>query len=72
MSMDYGLLGERESEGRVGLVLFIRERRNKMRWAMLVPRKGTEFLWIAKRAAKFSDQLWAQQSHSQVRQRAGN
>ena len=24
---------------------------------MLVPRKGTEFPWIAKRAAKFSDQL---------------
>ena len=28
-----------------------------MTWAMLVPRKGTEFPWIAKRAAKFIDQL---------------
>ena len=36
-------LGERESEDRVGPVLVIRERRRKMTWAMLVPRKGTEF-----------------------------
>ena len=28
-----------------------------MTWAMLVPRKGTEFPWIAERAAKFIDQL---------------
>ena len=28
-----------------------------MTWTMLVPRKGTEFPWIAKRAAKFIDQL---------------
>ena len=28
-----------------------------MTWAMLLPRKGTEFPWIAKRAAKFIDQL---------------
>ena len=28
-----------------------------MTWAMLVPRKGTEFAWVAKRAAKFIDQL---------------
>ena len=27
-----------------------------MTWAVLVPRKGTEFPWIAKRAAKFIDQ----------------
>ena len=27
-----------------------------MTWAMLVPRRGTEFPWIAKRAAKFVDQ----------------
>ena len=38
-------------------VLVIRKRRLKMTWAMLVPRKGTEFLWIAKSAAKFIDQL---------------
>ena len=28
-----------------------------MTWAMLVPRKGTEFSSIAKRAARFIDQL---------------
>ena len=55
--MDYGFLGERESEEKVSLVLVIRERRHKMTWAMLVPRKGTEFPWIAKRAARFIDQL---------------
>ena len=72
VSLDYGFLGEKESEDRVSPVLVIRERRHKMTWAMLVPRKGTEFPWIAKRAAKFFDQLGAQQSHAQVRQRAGN
>ena len=48
---------ERESEEQVTLVLVIRERRHKMTWAMLVPRKGTTFPWIAKKAAKFIDQL---------------
>ena len=57
VSMDYGFLGEKESEDRVSPVLVIQERRHKMTWAMLVPRKGTEFPWIAKRAAKFIDQL---------------
>ena len=57
MSMDYGFLGERESEDRVSPVLVIREWRHKMTWAMLVPRKGPEFTWIVKRAAKFIDQL---------------
>ena len=28
-----------------------------MTWAMSAPRKGTEFPWIAKRAAKFINQL---------------
>ena len=56
VSMDYGFLGERESEEQVTLVLVIRERRLKMTRAMLVPRKGTEFPWIAKRAARFIDQ----------------
>ena len=37
--------------------MVIRERRHKITWTMLVPRKGTEFPWIAKRAAKFIDQL---------------
>ena len=57
VSMDYGFLGEWESEEQVSAVLVIRERRHKMTWAMLVPRKGTEFPWIAKRAARFIDQL---------------
>ena len=43
MSMDDGFLGERESEEDVSPVLVIRERRHEMTWAMLVPRKGTEF-----------------------------
>ena len=45
VSLDYGFHGE---EGERGL---------KITWVMLVPRKGTEFPWIAKRAAKFIDQL---------------
>ena len=49
-----GSLG-RESEEQVTLVLFIRERRHMMTWAMLVPRRRTEFLWIAKIAARFID-----------------
>ena len=40
VSMDYGFLGERESEEHVSPVLVIRERRHKMTSAMLVPRKG--------------------------------
>ena len=43
VSVDYGFLGERESEEQVSPVLVIRERRHKMTWAMLVPREGTEF-----------------------------
>ena len=39
---------ERESEEQVSLVLVIRERRHKMTWTMLVPRKGTKFFWIGK------------------------
>ena len=39
VSMDCGFLGERESEEQVSPVLVIRERRHKMTWAMLVPRK---------------------------------
>ena len=53
----YGFLGEKESEEQVTLMLVIRERRHNMTWAMLVPRRGTEFPWIAKRSAKFIDQL---------------
>ena len=68
VSMDYGFLGEKESQDRVSRVLVIRERRHKMTWAMLVPRKGTEFPWIAKRAAKFIDQL----GHNRVALRCDN
>ena len=57
VSMDYGFLEERDSEEQTSPVLVIRERRHKMTWAMPVPRKGTEFPWIAKRAAKIIDQL---------------
>ena len=55
--MDYVFLDEKESEEQVTLVLVIRERDTTMTWAMLVPRRGTEFLWITKRAAKFIGQL---------------
>ena len=66
--MDCGFLGVKESEDRASPVLVIRERRHKMTWVMLVPRKGTEFLWIAKRAAKFIDQL----GHNRVALRCDN
>ena len=66
--MDSGFLGERESEEQVSLVLVIRERRHKMTWAALVPRTGTEFPWIAKRAARFIDQL----GHNRVTLRCDN
>ena len=62
VSMDYGFLGERESEGQVSPVLVIRERRHKM------TRKGTEFTWIGKRAARFIDQL----GHNRVTLRCDN
>ena len=68
VSMDYGFLGEKESEDRVSPVLVIRERRHKMTWATLVPIKGTEFPWISKRTAKFIDQL----GHNRVTLRCDN
>ena len=43
MSMDYGFLGERESEEQVTLVLVIRARRHKMTWAMLVRERERNF-----------------------------
>ena len=54
----YGFLGEKESE----------DRRHKMMWAVLVPRKEWSFPWIAKRAAKFIDQL----GHTRVTLRCDN
>ena len=68
VSMDYGFLGKRESEEHVSPVLVIRERRHKMTWTMLFPRKGTELPWIAKRAARFIDQL----GHNTVTLRCDN
>ena len=68
VSVDYGFLGERDSEEQTSPVLVIRERRHKMTWAMLVLRKWTEFPWIAKRAAKFIDQL----GHNRVALRCDN
>ena len=59
---------ERESEEYVSPVLVIRERRHKMTWAMLVPREGAEFSLIAKRAARFIDQL----GHRRVTLRCDN
>ena len=43
VSMDYGFLGEKESEDQVAPVLVIHERRHKMTWAMLVPSKELNF-----------------------------
>ena len=57
LSMDYGFLGE-----------VIRERRHRMTWTMLVPRRGTEFPWIARRRAKFIDPL----GHNRVTLRCDN
>ena len=68
VSMDFGFLGEKESEEQVTLVLLIRERRHKITWTMLVPRYGIEFPWIAKRVAKFIDQL----GHNRVTFRCDN
>ena len=63
---------EREGEEQVPPVLVIRERSHKIKWATLVPRKGTEFPWIAKRAAKFIDQLGHNKVDPQMRQRTGD
>ena len=57
VSVDYGFIVEMDPEEHVSPVLVIRERRLKMTWAMLVPRKGTESPWIAKRVPRFIDQL---------------
>ena len=58
----------RGTEDCVGPVLVIRERRHKMTWAVLFPRKGTEFSWIVKRAVRFIDQL----GHNRVTLRCEN
>ena len=66
VSMDYGFLGERESEEQVTLVLIIRERRDTMTWAMLVPRNGTEFSLDCKESSEVHRPARAQQSHAQM------
>ena len=63
-----GFLGEKESEDRVSPVLFIRERRHKMTWAMLVPRKGVSL--DLKESNEVHRSTQAQHSHAQLRQRA--
>ena len=54
VSMDYGFLGDKESEEQITPMLVIRERTQH---DVLVQRRGTEFPWIAKTAAKFIDQI---------------
>ena len=49
-------------------VLVIRERRHKMTWAMLVPRKGTEFPFDRKASSEVHRSTRAHQSHAQVQQ----
>ena len=68
MSLEYGFLREKESEEQFTPMLVMRERRHKVTWAMLVPKKGTEFPWIAKSAAKFLDHL----GHNRVTLRCGS
>ena len=68
VSMDYGFLGERESEEHVSPVLAIRERRHKMTWAMLVPRKGNGVSLDRKESSEVHRPTRAQQSYTQMRQ----
>ena len=72
LSMDYGFLGERESEDCVSPVLVILERRHKMTCAMLVPRKGNGVSLDRKEISQVHRPSRAQHIHPQVRQRAGN
>ena len=57
---------EAESAEQVTLVPVIRERRHKMTWAMLVPRKEE------RESSEVHRPAWAQHSLAQVRQRAGD
>ena len=67
VSMDYGFLGERDSEEQTSPVLFIRERRHKMTWAMLVPRKGTVPM-VRQESSKIHRSARTQQGKAQMRQ----
>ena len=59
----YGFLGERKSEEQVALVLVIREMRDNMTWATLVPRKGTEFLGMRREQRSSLPSLGTTESH---------
>ena len=66
VSMDYGFLGERESEEHVSPVPVIRKRRHKMTWAMLVPRKGNGVPLDRKDSTEIHRSARAQHSHAQM------
>ena len=63
-----GSLVKRNLKNRSLLCCSSGERRHKITWTMLVPRIGIEFPWIAKRVAKFIDQL----GHNRVTFRCDN
>ena len=64
VSMDY----ERDSEEQTPPVLVIRERRHKMTWAMLVPRKGNRVPLDRQESSKIHRSARTQQGHAQMRQ----
>ena len=63
---------ERRNPRIVCPVLVIRKRRHKMTWAMLVPRKRNGVSLDRKESSEVHRSTRAQQSHAQVRQRAGD
>ena len=64
VSKDYWFLGEKESEDRVSPVPVIRERRHKMTWAMLVPRRRNGVSLDRKESGEVHRSTRAQQSHA--------
>ena len=73
VSMDYGFLGEKESEGQVTPVLVIRERRHKMTWVMLLPKKELIFPGLRRdqRSSLISVGTTELHSHATTNQRSG-
>ena len=57
VSMDCDLCGEKESDLQAIPALVTRERRHKMDVGDACSAKATECPWVAKRVAKFNDQL---------------
>ena len=49
VSLDHDFHNDKGSDDEASPMFVIRERRHKMTWAMLVPRKGTEISWVAKK-----------------------